>query len=122
MKLKPVSYTYNYAEEKKMLGVENNEVNEGSSVTTYSGFIAQQVDQAAQSIGYNFSGIDKYGKIWGLRYAEFVPALVKALQEQQTVIIHLEQSNSEEKDRNSKLQEEIQLLRTRIDQLDAKLK
>jgi len=50
----------------------------------YSGFIAQDVEKAAQSIGYDFSGVDapENGKgPYGLRYAEFVVPLVKAVQE-----------------------------------------
>jgi len=50
----------------------------------YSGFIAQDVEKAAQSVGYDFSGVDapENGKgAYGLRYAEFVVPLVKAVQE-----------------------------------------
>ncbi len=50
----------------------------------YSGFIAQDVEKAAKSIGYDFSGVDpaKNSKdLYGLRYAEFVVPLVKAVQE-----------------------------------------
>jgi len=50
----------------------------------YSGFIAQDVETAAQSVGYDFSGVDapENGKgAYGLRYAEFVVPLVKAVQE-----------------------------------------
>jgi len=50
----------------------------------YSGFIAQDVEKAAQSVGYDFSGVDapKNGKgAYGLGYAEFVVPLVKAVQE-----------------------------------------
>jgi hypothetical protein len=47
-----------------------------------SGFIAQDVEKAAKSIGYDFSGVDVDGNgIYGLRYAEFVVPLVKAAQE-----------------------------------------
>lgn len=50
----------------------------------YSGFIAQDVEQAAKKIGYNFSGVDvpstPEGQ-YGIRYAEFVVPLVKAVQE-----------------------------------------
>jgi hypothetical protein len=47
-----------------------------------TGFIAQDVEKIAKSIGYDFSGIDvdEIG-IYGLRYAEFVVPLVKAVQE-----------------------------------------
>ena len=47
----------------------------------FTGFLAQDVDKAAKSIGYDFSGIDKSGKIMGLRYSDFVVPLVKAVQE-----------------------------------------
>lgn len=42
--------------------------------------------QLQKKTGYNFSGVDKSGKIWGLRYSEFVVPMVKAIQEQQTII------------------------------------
>ncbi|MDR1372241.1 MAG: tail fiber domain-containing protein [Dysgonamonadaceae bacterium] len=47
-----------------------------------TGFIAQDVEKTAKSIGYDFSGVnvDETG-IYGLRYAEFVVPLVKAVQE-----------------------------------------
>lgn len=51
---------------------------------TYSGFIAQEVEQTAKSLGYGFSGVDapKHGNdVYGLRYAEFVVPLVKSVQE-----------------------------------------
>jgi len=55
----------------------------------YSGFLAQEVEQAAKDVGYDFSGITipkKSTELYGLRYAEFVVPLVKAIQEQQTMI------------------------------------
>jgi len=54
-----------------------------------SGFIAQDVEIAAQSSGYDFSGVDKPSgpnAHYGLRYAQFVVPLVKAVQEQQSQI------------------------------------
>ncbi|MBC8172263.1 MAG: tail fiber domain-containing protein, partial [Chitinophagales bacterium] len=50
----------------------------------YTGFIAQDVEAAAIESGYDFSGIDKpqnESSLYGLRYAEFVVPLVKAVQE-----------------------------------------
>ena len=49
-----------------------------------SGFIAQDVEKAARSVGYDFSGVDTPENdkgLYGLRYAEFVVPLVKAVQE-----------------------------------------
>jgi len=54
-----------------------------------SGFIAQEVEATAESLGYDFSGVDapKNDKdFYGLRYAAFVVPLVKAVQEQQEYI------------------------------------
>ena len=54
-----------------------------------SGFIAQEVEKAAQDLGYDFSGVDKPQNdkdTYSLRYAEFVVPLVKAMQEQQQTI------------------------------------
>jgi hypothetical protein len=50
----------------------------------YTGFIAQDVEKAAKELSYDFSGVDaaKNKKdLYGLRYAEFVVPLVKAVQE-----------------------------------------
>jgi trimeric autotransporter adhesin len=51
---------------------------------TYTGFVAQDVEKVAKSLNYDFSGVDaaKNSKdLYGLRYAEFVVPLVKAVQE-----------------------------------------
>jgi hypothetical protein len=65
----------------------------------YSGFIAQDVEKAAKEAGYDFSGVDaaKNDKdLYGLRYAEFVVPLVKAVQE-------LSKQNEELKKQNEEL-------------------
>jgi len=63
---------------------------EGSkSRVLQTGFIAQEVEQAAKSIGFEFSGVDapkNEHDYYALRYAEFVVPLVKAVQEQQEMI------------------------------------
>jgi hypothetical protein len=54
-----------------------------------TGFIAQEVEQAAKDLSFDFSGVDapKNSKdSYGLRYATFVVPLVKAIQEQQSII------------------------------------
>ncbi len=55
----------------------------------YSGFSAQQVEQAAKEVGYDFSGVyepQNERDHYALAYAEFVVPLVKAVQEQQAMI------------------------------------
>ncbi|MBK9017372.1 MAG: hypothetical protein IPM82_26805 [Saprospiraceae bacterium] len=57
-----------------------------------TGFIAQEVEAAAKELGYDFSGVDRPQNedgLYGLRYAEFVVPLVKAVQEQQEEIGNL---------------------------------
>jgi hypothetical protein len=55
---------------------------EAKEKVVQTGFIAQDVEKVAQSIGYDFSGVDvDETGIYGLRYAEFVVPLVKAAQE-----------------------------------------
>ncbi|GAB2791815.1 hypothetical protein GCM10027275_40830 [Rhabdobacter roseus] len=53
----------------------------------YSGFLAQEVEAAARSVGYDFSGVVAPANErtpYSLRYGEFVVPLVKAVQEQQS--------------------------------------
>jgi len=95
-KLRPVTYTldvdaindFNSKDlpaDKKLQPVNPEKKNE-----VFSGFVAQEVEQAANDLGYNFSGVDKpadAGKqTYALRYSDFVVPLVKAVQEQQKII------------------------------------
>jgi hypothetical protein len=72
-----------------------------------TGFVAQDVEEAAKSIGYDFSGVDvdEVG-IYGLRYAEFVVPLVKAVQELS--------------EQNEQLKAQIEELTKRVDSLQGK--
>ncbi len=54
-----------------------------------SGFIAQEVEQAAKTVGYDFNGVHvpkNEKEIYSLAYSQFVVPLVKAVQEQQQII------------------------------------
>lgn len=76
--------------------VYNKALNEKESVV-YTGFVAQEVETTAKKMGFNFSGIDapkNENDVYGLRYAEFVVPLVKAVQEQQQQIELLKQQNA----------------------------
>jgi hypothetical protein len=55
-----------------------------SPPTRQTGFLAQEVEFAAQEAGFDFSGVDAPRNAhdsYGLRYAEFVVPLVKSVQE-----------------------------------------
>ncbi len=101
MKLRPVTYYLDIAGISKELNEgRGKEIDEYSRTainekqkTLYSGFVAQEVEIAAKQVGYDFSGVDKPKNdkdFYGLRYAEFVVPLVKAVQEQQLMIEDLQ--------------------------------
>jgi hypothetical protein len=97
--LQPVTYNLDLDAADKIVNAGNEESNNDPAQALsqeeikaraakqeliYSGFLAQDVEAAAQSIGYDFSGVDASGSendLYGLRYAEFVVPLVKAVQE-----------------------------------------
>jgi hypothetical protein len=98
--LQPVTYHFNISKENELLGKKDSTQWKSKydiEKIQFTGLIAQEVDAAAQKINYEFSGVDKTGKIWGLRYAEFVVPLVKAVQE-------LSKENDELKARLDKLE------------------
>ena len=78
LKLRPVTYEFNNR------GLLNFESLVNLPPNRFTGFIAQEVEQVAQSLNYDFSGIDKpqtESDRYGLRYAQFTVPLVKAVQE-----------------------------------------
>jgi flagellar hook assembly protein FlgD len=69
----------------------------------YTGFAAQDVEKAAKELNYDFSGVDaaKNSKdLYGLRYAEFVVPLVKAVQELSQKVEKLEAALAERNSSN----------------------
>jgi len=111
MKLRPVTYQLdvNHLSEKlnessvhrQDSGMEAAMIEKESMIQ--SGFIAQEVEQAATASGYDFSGVDKpknKDDLYALRYAEFVVPLVKALQELEEQVKVLQQQVEELKKTN----------------------
>jgi hypothetical protein len=109
LKLHPVTYQLNMTKlaadlkEDQRMDKDGNIVNSSSEIDlqaryeksqiVYTGFIAQEVEKVAKELGFEFSGIDapkNENDFYGLRYAEFVVPLVKAVQEQQKKIEDLE--------------------------------
>ncbi|MBK7214947.1 MAG: tail fiber domain-containing protein, partial [Bacteroidales bacterium] len=81
--LRPVTYRLNRNAINAYIGVDAAYKGEVLSGIT-SGFVAQEVEKAAQQLGYDFSGVDapKNDKdVYALRYSDFVVPLVKAVQE-----------------------------------------
>jgi hypothetical protein len=97
-KLRPVTYTYDASGMDAFLHKnnpgENGERAEENKMhikalqekekVTYTGFIAQEVQNAAKELQFDFSGVDapqNENDIYALRYSDFVVPLVKAVQE-----------------------------------------
>ncbi|MES2776412.1 MAG: tail fiber domain-containing protein [Bacteroidota bacterium] len=116
-RLRPVTY---HISSKAMTAITGNEETpdfpgkyDGEKVK-YTGFVAQEVEQAAKASDYDFSGIDAPRNRWGLytiRYAEFVVPLVKAMQEQQKLIEN-KQMQIEDK------QKQIDELKARLEKIE----
>lgn len=91
LRLRPVTYHLDLTAASRIQGITSAQIDgqaEKESVR-YTGFIAQEVEQAAYQSQYDFSGVDKPQNeqdLYGIRYAEFVAPLVKAVQEQQKMI------------------------------------
>jgi hypothetical protein len=91
-RLRPVTYYRDIDTQTKITGNTPTEDFEGKydvEEIKFSGFLAQEVAQAAAASGYDFSGVttprhDK--ELYTLSYEAFVVPLVKAIQEQQAII------------------------------------
>ena len=127
LKLQPVTYTMDLDAVDKIqkanmpqrdetdldpaLARIEKEAREAKEKIVYTGFIAQDVEKAAQSIGYDFSGVDvakNENDLYGLRYSEFVVPLVKAVQE-------LSEQNESLQNQVEKLTELVNLLLNKED-------
>ncbi len=100
-KLRPVTYHYDI---KKMIErtsghADNTKDWEGkyeAEKRTFTGFIAQEVEQAAKECNYDFSGVLAPAKgrdYYNVGYSDFVMPLVKGMQEQQIQIEALKKQN-----------------------------
>ena len=93
MKLRPVTYHLNMDAlarwKQTPAELRNKKAEAAKTAEIQIGFIAQEVEQAAKELNFDFHAVDRPKNpkdTYGLRYAEFVPVLVKALQEHQQII------------------------------------
>lgn len=120
MRLRPVNYqfdtrkfeeflTANMPEETRRRHLEGVNFEESSSIT-HTGFIAQEVEQAAKESGYVFDGVKapvNESDNYSVSYSQFVAPLVKAIQEQQAMIEQLQKENAALKAQMEKLSEKV---------------
>ena len=125
-KLRPITYNLdatgldnflhkNQSKEKQLTGAAKTNMDRAmkeKEQVRISGFVAQEVEKSAKELGFDFSGIDapkNSNDVYGLRYAEFVVPLVKAVQEQQKII----------EDQNKKIDTQQQQIVHQQQQIDA---
>ena len=119
-RLRPVTYHIDKDTEDRLMGtVDSSDYAEKYDIEKIkmTGFIAQEVEQAAREAGYDFSGITKPKgdrDLYSLSYAQFVVPLVKAVQEQQGVIQSLEKDNKKLQSSIEKLLEENARMKAEI--------
>jgi len=97
-KLQPVTFNWDLEAMDEFQGINESKKAEDTSITKarnekekkiYTGFVAQEVEKAAEACGYNFSGLIKpthEKDVYKLSYSEFVVPLVRAVKEQQKQI------------------------------------
>jgi trimeric autotransporter adhesin len=119
MQLRPVTYTVDIVALDKALGnsiapltAEEATTKTESAKVKHTGFVAQEVEEIAKKLNYEFSGVDKPKNdkdFYGLRYAEFVVPLVKAVQE----------LNKKTEEENQQLKLQVAALQERLTKLEA---
>jgi hypothetical protein len=117
LKLKPVTYSSDPTRLYEIWETPDSLYNKIDFSDTqnrrYIGFLAQDVEKAAIESNFDFPGIDiprNDKEVYSLRYTDFVPVLVKAIQEQAKEIILLKQ----QKEQLEKMNAEIELLKTEM--------
>jgi hypothetical protein len=134
-KLNPVTYNLDLdAVDRITLGSTlkstNNSVIQPSKVSTsariakeaivYTGFVAQDVEKAAKSLNYDFSGVDpakNSNDLYGLRYSDFVAPLVKAVQELSAENDSLKSQNEQQQQQINDLQGQMNLINVKLESL-----
>jgi len=119
LKLKPVTYNVRPIELHRIWGTPDSIVNkiDHSQIEKQIqiGFLAQDVEKAAQESGFNFPGIDVPGndkEVYSLRYVDFIMPIVKSVQE-------LAEKNTQLKSANVQLVSEVEDLRAEILKINA---
>ena len=124
--LRPVSYHFNTKEMYSFYNIKPDESMETSiqkkDDEVYTGFVAQEVAEAAKASGFDFSGVkipsDPEKEMYGLRYAEFVVPLVKATQELHQKIQEQEQIIASQQNEINDYKETLLSLSKRLETLE----
>ena len=136
--LTPVTYNLNIHRENDMVykGTDKDKANWAEKYdiekVRMTGFLEQQVAEAAKKSGYDFSGVrvpaDSTNSLYSIRYSDFVVPLVKAVQElngkneNQQTTIELQQTTiktqqTEIDDLKTDYDKKIELMQNQINEL-----
>ena len=123
LKLRPVTYNQNPEILHQIWGTPDSLLSkiDHSDIKKkrFIGFLAQEVEQAMNETGFEFPGIEKpenNNGVYSLRYGDFIPVLVKAIQDQQEII---EQQKLTIKDLHSIIQRQQQQIDEILKRLEA---
>ena len=125
-RLQPVTYNINIHRENEMIGKSNTDHTWPGKYdlekVRMTGFLAQDVENAAREAHYDFSGVQKPenpNELYSLRYSDFVMPLVKSVQE---VNAKLESQVKNLQSEIGTLTSENEALKQRLDKLEALIK
>lgn len=127
MKLKPVTYHFDTRKYERFVGQADSNIQKhaadfaAAEQILHTGFLAQDVEKAAQEAGFDFSGIHKPQSEkdnYSLAYAEFTVPLVKAVQEQQQTIAALQQAKTTLEKSNTEMRTQLAELVARMQALE----
>jgi trimeric autotransporter adhesin len=84
----------------------------------HTGFIAQEVEQAANKVGFKFDGLNvpkNENETYSLSYSQFVVPLVKAVQEQQKIMEEQQKKIIEQQKKTEEQQKKIERLEKKVE-------
>ena len=122
-KLKPVTYQIDLDKYDKFLGRPDSILDRTKNQTEinkkviHTGFVAQEVEKAAKEINYDFDGVNhpqNEKDNYSLVYADFVPALVKAVQELSKLNSQKDAKINDLEDRLTKLEAIVNAQQTEV--------
>jgi hypothetical protein len=134
-KLSPITYNLNLDAVDNIIQLPQPKNKDGKSIQpkqydldarkakeqiVYTGFVAQDVEKAAKSLNYDFSGVDAAkndNDLYGLRYADFVVPLVKAVQELSKMNDDKDAKIDSLQKQNNDIQQQLDDLRTLVLQI-----
>lgn len=127
-KLRPVSYSIDKDAVNKFLGIPDSVSQQlaklGDNNARQNGFVAQEVEEVIKKEGHVFHGIEapqNENDHYGIRYAEFVVPLVKAVQELTAKIEMQEKFAQEQKKEMDVLKQQLKLSGTStVDEYNSK--